>query len=184
MRHGLLVPTVGALLLGAVAPAAAQVKLTHKITEGDQFTSVVKIKTQQTLTLNDMALESGSEQTMTVRSTVGQRDADGTITIDHQMTGLQAKVALPGGTELEFDSADPDADPPGTAFDFLLDVFKAIAKSGWTATYDKNNRVIAMKGRDDALADLDETIRGMMQKQLDEDYLVQVANDELDKISD
>ncbi len=184
MLRGLSFTIAGALLLGVAAPSAAQVKLAYKFEDGVKSTTVVKVKTKQTLTLNDMPLESGSEQNMTITGTHGQRAADGTLEVEYQMTALKATVKLPRGIELTFDSADPDADPPGTAVDFLLDVFQAISKSGWTATYDKNNRVIAMKGRDDALDGLDETVRGMMKKQFEEAYLVQVANDELNKISD
>lgn len=162
--------------------AQAQVTLKHKFPDGRTSTVEAEVKTSQTLNLAGMELKSGSVQTVTVTTTNGQRADDGTLVVKNKIVALKAEVTLPGGTELAYDSAKPDADPPGTQFDFLLDVFKATAKSSWEAVMDQDNRVVAIKGRDAVYADLPETVREAMKAQVDPEYLKTVGNDELAKL--
>jgi len=174
--------TLVTLLVGFAATAPAQVTLKYKFPDGRKSTAEAKIKTSQTLTLAGNELVSGSEQSLTITSSNGQRSADGSLTVSNKIEALKAEVTLPGGTEIAFDSAKPDADPPGTQFDFLLDVFKATAKSTWESVMNQGNRVVAVKGRDAAFADLPEAVRGAMKAQLDPEYLKAAANDELAKL--
>ncbi|MEO8495727.1 MAG: DUF6263 family protein [Planctomycetota bacterium] len=174
--------TIFALLASSAASAPAQVTLKHKFQEGRKSTSVAVVKTKQTLTLAGNELVSGSTQSLTVTTANGQRAADGTLSVNSKIDALKVDVTLPGGVELAFDSAKPDADRPGTAFDSLLDVFKASAKATWETVLDKENRIIAVKGRDAAFADLPEAIREAMKAQVDPEYLKTAANDELAKL--
>lgn len=182
MIRGFCLTTMLALLASLPTNASAQVTLKYKFPDGRKSISVTEIKTSQTLTLAGNELISGSEQTLTVTATNGQRAADGTLSVNSKIEAVDASVTLPGGVEIEFDSAKPDADPPGTQFDFLLDVFKATAKSTWESELNKDNRIVAIKGRDAAFADLPENIRDAMKAQLDPEYLVAASNDELAKL--
>lgn len=183
MIRGFCLTLLVALTFAFADSATAQeVSLKHKFPDGRKSTVEAVVNTAQTLTLAGMELVSGSKQTLTVTATNGQRAADGTLVVKNAITALKAEVTLPGDTKLEFDSANPDADPPGTQFDVLLDVFKATAKSTWEAVMNQENRVVAIKGRDGAFADLPENLREAMKAQLDPEYLKTAANDELDKL--
>lgn len=174
--------TIFALLASFAASAPAQVTLKQKFPDGRKSKSEVSIKTSQTLTLAGNEMVSGSKQAMTVATINGQRAADGTLVVSGKIEALKAEVTLPGGIELAFDSAKPDAAPPGTAFDVLLDVFKASSKATWESVMNQENRVVAVKGRDAAFADLPESIRDAMKAQVEPEYLKSVANDELAKL--
>jgi hypothetical protein len=182
MIRGLFLTTLVALIAGLTTNAPAQVTLKHKFPDGRASTTEATIKTSQTLTLGGNELLSGSEQTLTVTATNGQRAADGTLIVKNKIASLKTSVTLPGGAELEFDSTNPDADPPGTQFDFLLDTFAATAKSTWETVMNKDNRVVAVKGRDAAYADLPQNIRDAMKAQIDPEYLKTAANDEFAKL--
>jgi hypothetical protein len=182
MSRVLSFTSVIAVVLGIGATSSAQVKLEHKYPDGAKSTTVMQVKTKQVLTLAGMDIETGADQTFTITSVNGQRAADGTLQVVHKFDALTAKVSLPGGVELEFDSSKPNADPPGTQFDIVLDIYKVLAKSSWTATHDKSNRVISVEGRDKALESLDEALRAATKKQFEPEYLKQQANDELNKI--
>lgn len=182
MIRGFYLTTLLTLLAGVATSAPAQVTLKHKFPDGRKSTSDAKVKTSQTLTLAGNELVSGSEQNMTITAINGKRAADGTLTVSSRIEALKAEVTLPGGVELSFDSAKPDADPPGTQFDFLLDVFKLTAKSTWESVMNQQNRVVAVKGRDAVFADLPDTIRDAMKAQLEPEYLTTVSNDELAKL--
>ena len=183
MIRGFYLTKLFAVLATFATSAAAQVTLEYKFPDGRKSTSQAIIKTSQTLTLGGNELLSGSEQTLTVSATNGQRAADGTLIVNNKIEAQKTHVTLPGGTELEFDSADPEADPPGTQFDFLLDVFAATAKSSWESVMNKENRVVDIRGRDAAYAELPENVRTAMKSQMDPAYLKDSANDELDKLS-
>ena len=118
-----------ALLAGLVfhTAASAQVTLEHKFPDGATSTAVTNVKTDQTLTLAGTDILTKSEQTVTIVSTNGTRDADGQLTVMHKIEALKVDLSV-AGIELSFDSAKPDAEPPGTQLDFLIDMFKATTK--------------------------------------------------------
>ncbi len=183
MTRGFCFAAAVALTVSAAGTVSAQkVSLKVKFVEGRKSTMVVHTKTEQTLTLVGMDLESGSDQTLTISTVNGKRADDGTLKVTSKIDAVKAAVTLPGGTELEFDSAQPDADPPGTQFDFVLDIFKATAKSKWTATITPDNRIASIDGRDAAFGDLPQNLQDAMKSQLDPEYLKQAANDEIDRL--
>jgi len=173
---------ISATMLALTSTAAAQVQLKWAFPAGETWTSTSRVKTDQTLSIAGMDIITGSDQTTKVTTKVGQRAADGTLLLSQTIDAMKVTVSLPGGVELEFDSADPDAAPPGTQFDGLLDIYRAISKSSWTETLSADNRVIAVEGRDSVLDKLDETLRETISDRLQSDYLAQQANNELDKL--
>ncbi len=182
MIRGFYLTTLVALLASFATSAPAQVTFKHKFPDGRKSTSETIIKTSQTLTLGGNELLSGSEQSLTVTAVNGQRAADGTLVVNNKIEGLKTTATLPGGVELEFDSAKPDAPRPGTQFDVLLDIFEATANSSWEAVMGQDNRVVAIKGRDAAYAELPQSLRDAMKAQIDPEYLKIAANDELAKL--
>lgn len=181
LRSYLLSSLVGSILV-MPSLALAQVKLEVKLPDDQKTMSTVKINTVQSLTLNGMAINSGSEQEMLISTLNGKRGPDGVLRQQQKIESLKAKLSLPGGVNLQYDSAKPDAPPPGTAFDVLLDLLKVNANSTWTVVRGLDNRVTAIEGREKVLEGLDEAKRAMLQKQLDPAYLRDMANKELDKL--
>lgn len=159
----------------------AQVKLEHKLAEGQKTKSTVEIKSGQTLSIAGMDVVTNSEQTMTISSVNGKRDAQGRLPVQQKIDALKAEIEV-AGQQLSFDSAKPDAPPPGTQIDVLLDIFKATAKSAWTVVYGEDNSVVAVEGRGKALEALPEELQAMTKKQYEPEYLVQQANDQLAQI--
>ncbi len=178
--------TLLAIVLCFATSASAQVTLKAKYPDGRSTTVVQQSKLAQTLKLKVSGMEidqsTGAEQTMTVTVVNGKRANDGTLIVKAKINAIKAALSMPGGVELEFDSSDPDADPPGTAFDAYLDIFKATLNSTWTTTMNKDNRVVDIKGREAAFSDLPQSLQDNMKSQLDPEYLKTVANDELDRL--
>ena len=106
MMRGFYLTTLFALVLSFATNASAQVTFKYKFPDGRKSTSETRARTTQTLTLAGMDLESGSDQTITISSVIGQRGADGTINVKQKIEKVKAAITLPGGTELEFDSAE------------------------------------------------------------------------------
>jgi len=174
----MLIPLAAAALCSWLPVANAQVTLKVKIPDGQKSTTASVVKVNQTLNIAGMDVVTGSTQQLTISSQNGQRGDDGKITVEQKIEALKADVEV-AGQQLNFDFAKPDAPPPGTAVDVLLDIFKATAKSKWKVVYGQDNRVLAVEGRGDALKDLLEALQSMSKKQYDPEYLARVANDEL-----
>lgn len=185
MTRGFSFATCIALALCLAANASAQkIVLKHQFPDSKSTTTVTTTETTQTLTLAGMEINTGSNQTLTVISTNGVRGADGKLEVKSKIDEMKSSVSLPGGVELEFDSNDADADPPGTQFDFLLDIFKATANSTWTMVLDGENQVVAIEGREKAFDGLPENLKEAIKGQTDPLHLKQVANDEFGKLPD
>lgn len=182
MFRTLSLPAIALAVLLLPSAAWAQIKLDLKLPDGEKTTSTVKVSSKQSLTLAGMNIDTSSEQEMVISTVNGKREADGSLRQQQKIESLKAKLSLPGGVELEFDSSKPDAPPAGTAFDVILDLIKVNAKASWTVVRGRDNRVTAIEGRDKILEGLDEAKRAMLQKQLDPVYLRDVANKELDKL--
>lgn len=167
-----------AWLLSPLAAAHAQVKLEHKFPDDRKTTVNNYIKVDQTLTIGGMEIPTSSEQNITITEVNGKRKADGSLQSQHEISSLQATLNIVG-MELRFDSANPDAPPPGTQIDAVLDVFKAISKSDWTVTYGQDNRVLKVEGSEDALEGLSDELRAAAEAQLDGETLTTQSNQEL-----
>ena len=168
------------ILLTSPQLAHGQVLLKFKIVEGLTSTLVTEAESNQTLTIAGMEVVSASTQKRTVESSNGRRNPDGTIHVEQVFKALEADLSLPGGIELQFDSANPDAPRPGTQADFLLDILNATSKSTWTMIYSADGRVVAVEGGKKTLDSLDERTQELVAKQFDPEYLKDQANTQLD----
>ena len=134
--------TAAAIVWGMSATAEAQVKLQLKFPDGAKTTGTITTKTHQILKRAGMEIETKANETISTTTTNGKRNADGTIQLTSTVDAIKSKLTLPGGVELEFDSAKP-SEPAGTVFDFLLEIYTAIPKIVSTTVLDKDNRVVS-----------------------------------------
>ena len=163
-------------------PVSAQVKFEVKLPDDQKTTSAVTVSTKQSLSIAGQSIDSATEQNITISTINGKRNADGVLKQQQKITALQAKLTLPGGVNLEYDSTKPDAPAAGTMFDAFLDLIKANAKAAWTVTRSKDNRVVSIEGREKILEGLDDAKKALLKKQIDPAYLRDAANKELEKL--
>ncbi len=137
-----------AALLFALPAAAAQaeVSLAPKFKPGSTWATNNTVETDQTMTINGMALETKAQQFFNVRAKVGKRSGDGDLPIAYHFESLQANLNLPGGLKVEYDSFDPPKEPaandPLAVFNQL---FTLLYKSKWTVVLDKQNDISDLK---------------------------------------
>lgn len=173
------VVTVALLFAVFLSPTVVgQVQLIHKLNDGEKTTTVTDVTTSQTMNIAGMEIVTSADQKITTRKVNGKRGKDGRLTVRHTVDALKAEVDI-AGTRLSYDSAKPDAPPPGTALDSLIDVFKGVSKSTWMVTHDATNRVQSVSGRGDFLKSLPEAVQKATARQFDSVYLTTLANDEL-----
>lgn len=155
MIRSLLAFALIALLGGS---ASAQVKLERKYAEGKSTVARTETKTQQTLTIAGMDIETKSQQFLTTKSAVGQRAADGTLRIETKVDKMQNEIVVQG-TTIAFDSGTPDKKDDNPEINKLYDVFRAALKEVVTIVIDKENKVKAVEGNNEASEKVDETYR-------------------------
>jgi hypothetical protein len=154
--------------------AQAQVKLEHKYTEGQKLTYKTTAKTHQTLTLMGMEIETSEERSMITSMTTGKRRADSTLPVERKVESLRSEMNLPGGMNLKFDTADPNAkiDAPGLAF--LGDLLKLAGEVVYTVVLDDHNKVKAIEGTEklkEKAEKLEGPAKDLMSKQFESEKL-------------
>lgn len=181
MNARCLLPVAAAsllLLLVSASTAPAQVTLRWKFPDKTQWKTTSTQTTSQTLSIGGLDIQTSQKMTMGMTTSSGTRRADGTIDVRSQFTSLQSKLGLPFGVELSFDS-EKKTEPEGTQFDFLIDVFAAMAKMQFTSTYDKNNRLVEIQVDQTPFADLGENAKAILKDQIESEYLAKAVRDEM-----
>lgn len=134
------------LTIAVASTARAQVKLEYKYAEGTKSTSRTTTKTHQVLSIMGMDVETEAEESVVTSSTIGKRSPDGTLPVTQKVESIRSQLTLPGGINVTFDSADPNAKIENPQFAFLGDVFKALVGVGYTVVLDEQNKVKFVQG--------------------------------------
>ncbi len=133
------------VLAAGISPAPAAEKFDRKYPEQSQQKKQTETKTEQTLTLAGMDLDTKSTLFSIATITSGKRGADGNLTLEESIDVLQTDISLPGGVSAQFDSANPDKSADNPMLEPLLDVLRATFKNPVTMTVDRGNRVQELK---------------------------------------
>jgi hypothetical protein len=173
-KFGLALMGIGCWALVVSQSAHAQVKLENKYIEGRKLTYKANSKTHQTLTLMGMEIETSEERSMVTSLTTGKRRSDSTLPVERKVESLRTEMNLPGGMNLKFDTADPNAkiDAPGLAF--LGELLKLAGEIAYTIVLDDHNKVKAIEGTEklkEKVEKLDQPARDLMSKQFESEKL-------------
>lgn len=125
--------------------ASAQVTLERKYPEGTKSVVQTDTKSTQTLTLAGMDIDTKSSMFMVATTTIGTREADGTLRIEEKASTMQSELSLPGGITLQFDSANPDKKADNPLLEPILDVFRAAYRLPVTVIVDAQNKITDVK---------------------------------------
>ena len=172
---------ISATLACSVAQdASAQVKLERKYDEGRKSTVQTEQKIQQVLTLAGMEIQTEVDQYFVLKSLVGKRRDDGKSPIENKYDIIQSELTLPNGASLQFDSGNPDKKADDPNLEPVLQLFRAMAKTTWTAVLGKGNRVESVEGMDDVADSVGEGFKSLASPE----YTKRVANQEFGRLPD
>ncbi len=184
MNRAALLMSAALLALWA-STSQAQVKLEHKDKEGSKSRSETTSNVHQILTINGMDIETEVEQTVTTLRSVGKRREDGSLPIDSKIEAIRANMNLPGGLNIAYDSAAPPADKPDNPTVALItDLFQALVGVQFTIVRDKDDKVVAVEGAQDALDKLkakNPLAADLVKNRVDPDMIKQATQQEDDK---
>lgn len=179
MIRSLIIATT--IVLTLATHSFAQVELRWKVADNEKLSTTARTKVDQTLSIADQDLKTKTEQTIVVSTVSDQRSPDGTIRRTSKIESLKANMSLPGGVELEFDSAKP-VEPQGTQYDVVLDLLQAVAKTNSKSVLGKDNRTISIEVDRSEHEKLDDTVKRLIEGRFDSGYLKEASNKELDQI--
>lgn len=141
-------PRVIGLLLLVVSlgggQAFAQVRLEAKYPEGTKTTSQTEVKTHQILTLGGTDLETKTSTFLVASKSIGKQTDDG-LPIEEKVEVLQTEVDLPGGTKLQFDSANPDKKADNPLLEPIMERLRVSFKTPVTILMDGMGKVKEVK---------------------------------------
>lgn len=163
-----------AVLIGLSGTAGAQVKLEYKFHEGSKSMEKQVTKIHQILNVAGMDIETSSEQTVVVSASVGKRNADGTLPVAHRIESLKAQLDLPGGVNVTFDSANPDAKIDNPQLAVIGDIYKALVGVNYTIVLDPANKVKFVEGTEklgEKVEKLDPAVVAALKKRLSSDAI-------------
>lgn len=153
------------------ATANAQEKLAFKLEEGRKLVYLTETKSEQTLTLAGMDLETKSTGFQTSSHVLGKRDDDGTLRQTEKVESLQVDISLPGGLSFQFDSGNPDKAPDNPLLEPLAKIMRLTSQTTSTIVFDRNNELKSVEMPADVIAQIDPMFQSMfsgekMKKQL------------------
>jgi len=135
------------VLVAVLAPhARAQVKLEYKFPEGTKSLFQTNAKVHQILSIMGQDIETEADEAVVTSSSIGKRNADGTLPIAQKVESIRSQLSLPGGNNVTFDSANPDAKIENPQLAFLGDVYRALVGVGYTVVLDDKNKVKFVEG--------------------------------------
>jgi hypothetical protein len=173
--------TLCGLMLGMLAAACpGQVTLKNKFHEGSSQVIETTARTEQSLTINGMAIDTASDTRATTKTSVGSRDTEGKVRVKEKPESLQISVDVMG-MKYEFDSANPD-NKGGSPLEILRDVHKALMRRTTTIVFDKSDKAVAIETDEDTLGTLPAEVQTLVKSQLDPEHLKAEANDAIDQI--
>lgn len=151
----LRLPRLAVVFLALCSPAFAQVTLEMKYPPGSKSVGETSVKTHQILTLAGMDIETKSTTFSVVTKSIGQRGDDGSLPIQEKVDVLQTEVGLPGGTTLQFDSANPDKKADAPMLEPIMERLRVTFKNPSTIVLDDKNKVKEVKFREGLVESLD-----------------------------
>lgn len=151
-----------ASLLALLLPIAAmaETELIHQPTyeAGETIRMEVEVKTDQSLKINGMNLDTGGDNFIVTTETIEEASGMKT-TRKGKFDTFQMLVKLPGGQELQFDAANPDATTAAGPLGQIADFVKAVSAATWTSKTDENGQIQSVEYEGD-LSDIPETFKG------------------------
>ena len=125
-------------LTACAVTASAQVTLEIKQTEKFTVTQQTDINLKQTLQIAGQEIQTQSIQNFTTQFVTGKRAADGTLSTQMTFTEWDGKWNFPGGIEMKFNSATPDAKAPIDELDAILDIVRIMIKHPTTQVFNND----------------------------------------------
>lgn len=147
------------LLLTALAmlipvAAQAQVRIVHdpEYKTGEAIRTVSEIKTNQTLVIAGMNVDTKAEVFTATKETPGDTTSDGQRPVKGEFEYYIVNLTTPAGN-VSFDSGNPDGLKADGPLAPIGDLFKAAAKATWTTTF-KDHKVESVEFIDEPFKDL------------------------------
>jgi hypothetical protein len=156
-----------AVLAGASLPCsetlaqeAVTLKYAPPLQAGATQEAEVEVKTDQTLTVAGMPLETHADTFLTTQEKVVGASSAGGWAFEGRFSLLQSDLELPGGLKLSFNSINPDQAATDGPLGIFAEALKATAGAKWVAETDAEHQITKIEYIDDPFANVDDMLKG------------------------
>lgn len=164
-------------------PSAEKVAIQLKFTDGESLKYKIVETTTQKLTMNQLISDSVATQEQNLAISVGMRNPEGLLDVQYGVEKLKMSHKLPGGLELQYDSANPMM-PAEPSLEAAYQVYKALSKAKWTVQFNGVNQVVAVRDRDKVLMNMPPELVELIRSQFDSEYLLKQTKQEFGFVPD
>jgi hypothetical protein len=161
----LLAVLTGVALLASTA--TAETKLVPKFQDGTSYKTKETIKTRQSLKLGGQSMDTAANTVIVSESKIGQRNAEGDLTVESTYTEVVSEITLPGGKKVTYNSTTGEGKSDDPNFEIVLEKLKGMKGMTFTAVLDKDNRVKDIRGIPADAGASPEEVKTAMQNNLD-----------------
>jgi hypothetical protein len=144
----------------ALAQEAATLKYAPALEAAATQQVEVEVKTDQTLTIAGMPLETHANTFLTMQEKVVGASSSGGWKFEGRFSLVQADYEFPGGLKLSFNSNNPDQADAAGGLEIIVDALKATSGAKWVAETDAEHQITKMEYVDDPFANVNEMLRG------------------------
>lgn len=156
------------LILAAVALAgqhtqaqdAVTLEYAPQIQKGTVYRAEIEVKSDQTLTIAGMPLETHADTFMVMREKAVEPSSEGGWRFDGDFELMQSDLDLPGGMKVSFNSNNPDQAEGEGPLAMFTTALKATAGAKWTSETNGDHQVVKMEYVGDPFADVDPLLKG------------------------
>jgi Family of unknown function (DUF6263) len=187
--HRRVIPAISLALVAFFwsQAAHAQVKLQYKFPESKTLKYKTNAKITHILSLAGQEFETRNDETMVRSRAVGTKRADGGLPVEEKIESVRIELAIPGGTNVTYDTSDPNAKIDNPDLAFLSEAFKLVAETAFTVVLDGGNKVKAVEGSEKLLEKADKLspqARDVIRSHLETDKLKMNFEQELGNVPD
>ena len=173
----ILLSITAALVLFTSTAMGEEVTLQHKFVPGTRIITENTTTLDQVASVGEVVDESKILNTTLISTTVGDRQADGTLVADSKIDAVASSIDSQR-IKMSYDSRKED----NSAALLLKPLYDAVANAKWQATYGKDNRVTKITGSEDSLKTLAPHLAAAIREQFEGEYLKRSLNTVLDQV--
>jgi hypothetical protein len=151
--------------------AQAQVLFKHKVIEGSTRTHEVSNLINQTLTIMGMEIKTEVDNSITLSTTTGKKDAQGRIPNKVKFEAVRTNITGANGVSLNFDSSINLSKTDTPQLEPVLAALKAIAGASYTVVLDAEYQLVELQGHNDIVKDAPEAAAPFLKAQFSEEKL-------------
>lgn len=153
----------------------AEVTLQRKYMPNTTVKQRIHSHIDQVLNIAGQDQNTSIDSTTTTVAEIGERNSSGIIPVKVKFESMQANLSLPGGFNVNYDSANPHPAQEGPLA-FVTEIFRAMSGAVLTYHLDQSNAVVAVEGTQEVINSVSAQAATFLKADLEQEVLAKEIN--------